>query len=183
MSSHLEEQIKGVIRPVRDFPKAGVVFRDITPLFQSPRLLRMAMDDLVQRYIETDFSHVGVMDARGFLIGSIIAYELNRPLITFRKQGKLPADVIGEAYQTEYGQAILEVHRDSLCEGDRVLLVDDLIATGGTLLAAARLVQRLGAEIFEVAAIIDLPELGGTDRLQQAGISSYCLTRFRLAEN
>lgn len=144
-----EFTLKSQIRAVPDFPKPGVVFRDITPLFQSPRALRMTVDSFVQRYIEADFSHIGAMDARGFLIGSAVAYALNKPLVLFRKQGKLPADVLAEGYQTEYGEAFLEVHADSLCEGDSVLIFDDLIATGGTLLAAASLVRRLGARVFE----------------------------------
>ncbi|WP_147469902.1 purine phosphoribosyltransferase family protein, partial [Pseudomonas marginalis] len=116
------------------------------------------------------------------LIGSIIAYQLNKPLILFRKQGKLPADVLAEGYQTEYGEAFLEVHADSLCEGDSVLMFDDLIATGGTLIAAANLVRRMGAKIFEAAAIIDLPELGGSQRLEEMGIPTFCLTQFALTE-
>lgn len=96
--------IKTLIRPVIDFPKPGVVFRDITPLFQSPRGLRLVVDSFVQRYVEADFSHIGAMDARGFLIGSIVAYALNKPLVLFRKQGKLPADVLAEGYQTEYAK-------------------------------------------------------------------------------
>jgi adenine phosphoribosyltransferase len=174
-----EFTLKSQIRAVPDFPKPGVVFRDITPLFQSPRALRMTVDSFVQRYIEADFSHIGAMDARGFLI---VAYALNKPLVLFRKQGKLPADVLAEGYQTEYGEAFLEVHADSLCEGDSVLIFDDLIATGGTLLAAASLVRRLGARVFEAAAIIDLPELGGSTRLQDAGISTFSLTAFALDE-
>ncbi len=117
-----EFTLKSQIRAVPDFPKPGVVFRDITPLFQSPRALRMTVDSFVQRYIEADFSHIGAMDARGFLIGSAVAYALNKPLVLFRKQGKLPADVLAEGYQTEYGEAFLEVHADSLCEGDSVLI-------------------------------------------------------------
>lgn len=175
-----EFSIKTLIRPVPDFPKPGVIFRDITPLFQSPRALRMVADSFIQRYVEADFSHIGAMDARGFLIGSIIAYELNRPLVLFRKQGKLPADVLSEGYQTEYGEAFLEVHADSLCEGDSVLIFDDLIATGGTLLAAAKLVRRMGASIHEAAAIIDLPELGGSQKLQDIGIPTFTLTAFAL---
>ena len=105
-----EFTIKTLIRPVNDFPKPGVVFRDITPLFQSPRALRMVIDSLIQRYVEADFSHVGAMDARGFLIGSILAYELNKPLVLFRKQGKLPADVLSQGYQTEYGEALSLIH-------------------------------------------------------------------------
>ncbi|BCA29485.1 adenine phosphoribosyltransferase [Metapseudomonas otitidis] len=174
--------IKTLIRPVVDFPKLGVVFRDITPLFQSPRGLRLVVDSFVQRYVEADFSHIGAMDARGFLIGSIVAYTLNKPLVLFRKQGKLPADVLAEGYQTEYGEAFLEVHADSLCDGDKVLIFDDLIATGGTLLAAASLVRRMGARVVEAAAIIDLPELGGSERLQDAGIPTFALTAFRLDE-
>lgn len=177
-----EASFKSLIRPVVDFPKPGVIFRDITPLFQSPKATRLVMDSFVQRYIEADFSHIGVMDARGFLIGSIVAYELNKPLILFRKQGKLPADVLAEGYQTEYGEAFLEVHADSLCDGDSVVMFDDLIATGGTLIAAANLIRRMGARIHEAAAIIDLPELGGSKRLQDLQIPTFCLTSFGLTE-
>jgi len=177
-----EFSFKSLIRPVVDFPKPGVIFRDITPLFQSPKALRLVMDSFVQRYIDSDFTHVGVMDARGFLIGSIIAYELNKPLVLFRKQGKLPADVLAEGYQTEYGEAFLEVHADSLCDGDSVVMFDDLIATGGTLIAAANLIRRMGAKVHEAAAIIDLPELGGSQRLQDMEIPTFCLTQFALTD-
>ena len=174
--------LKSLIRPVIDFPKAGVIFRDITPLYHSPRAMRVIADTFIERYVEADFSHIGAMDARGFLIGSVLAHQLNKPLILFRKQGKLPADVLAEGYQTEYGEAFLEVHADSLCEGDSLLIVDDLIATGGTLIAAANLVRRMGAQVFEAAAIIDLPELGGSQRLQDLGVPTFCLTEFSLTE-
>ena len=174
--------LKSLIRPVLDFPKPGVVFRDITPLFQSPQALRQVIDTLAQRYVESDITHIGAIDARGFLLGAPLAYLLNKPLVLFRKQGKLPADVSGEAYQTEYGQAFLEVHNDSFSAGAKVLLLDDLIATGGTLLAAARLVRTLGAQVSEVAAIIDLPELGGSQLLGEMGIASFSLTAFALDE-
>lgn len=174
--------IKSLIRPVVDFPKPGVIFRDITPLFQSPKALRLVIDSFIQRYIDAEFTHVGAMDARGFLIGSIVAYELNKPLVLFRKQGKLPADVLAEAYQTEYGEALLEVHADSLCDGDSVVMFDDLIATGGTLVAAANLIRRMGAKVHEAAAIIDLPELGGSQRLRDMEIPTFCLTEFALAD-
>ena len=174
--------LKNLIRPVVDFPKPGVIFRDITPLYQSPRAMRVIADRFIERYVEADFSHIGAMDARGFLIGSVLAHQLNKPLILFRKQGKLPADVLAEGYQTEYGEAFLEVHADSLCEGDSLLIVDDLIATGGTLIAAANLVRRMGAQVFEAAAIIDLPELGGSQRLQDLGVPTFCLTEFSLTE-
>ncbi|SDJ92373.1 adenine phosphoribosyltransferase [Pseudomonas indica] len=175
-----EFTIKSLIRPVPDFPKPGVVFRDITPLFQSPRALRMVIDSFIQRYVEEDFSHIGALDARGFLLGPILAYELNKPLILFRKQGKLPSDLLVETYQTEYGDSVIEVQADNLCEGDSVLLVDDLIATGGTLIAAANLVKRMRASVYEAAAIIDLPELGGSRRLQDIGIATFTLTAFAL---
>lgn len=174
--------IKSLIRPVVDFPKPGVIFRDITPLFQSPKALRLVIDSFIQRYIDAEFTHVGAMDARGFLIGSIVAYELNKPLVLFRKQGKLPADVLAEAYQTEYGEALLEVHADSLCDGDSVVMFDDLIATGGTLVAAANLIRRMGAKVHEAAAIIDLPELGGSKRLRDMEIPTFCLTQFALTD-
>ncbi|MGH8418644.1 MAG: adenine phosphoribosyltransferase [Pseudomonas sp.] len=177
-----EFSFKSLIRPVVDFPKPGIIFRDITPLFQSPKALRLVIDSFVQRYIESDFTHVGAMDARGFLIGSIIAYELNKPLVLFRKQGKLPADVLAEGYQTEYGEAFLEVHADSLCDGDSVVMFDDLIATGGTLIAAANLIRRMGAKVHEAAAIIDLPELGGSQRLEDMEIPTFCLTQFALTD-
>ena len=174
--------LKSLIRPVLDFPKPGVIFRDITPLYQSPRAMRVIADAFIERYVEVDFSHIGAMDARGFLIGSVLAHQLNKPLILFRKQGKLPADVLAEGYQTEYGEAFLEVHADSLCEGDSLLLVDDLIATGGTLVAAVNLVRRMGAQVFEAASIIDLPELSGSRRLQEVGVPTFCLTEFSLTE-
>lgn len=177
-----DSTIKSLIRPVVDFPKPGVVFRDITPLFQSPRAMRTVIDHFVERYVEQNVTHIGAMDARGFLIGAVVAHELNKPLILFRKQGKLPADVLAEGYQTEYGEAFLEVHSDSLCEGDSLVLFDDLIATGGTLIAAANLVRRMGAAVYEAAAIIDLPELKGSEHLRQTGVATFCLTEFALDE-
>lgn len=177
-----EFSIKTLIRPVPDFPRPGVIFRDITPLLQSPKALRMVADSLIQRYVEAEFSHIGALDARGFLLGSILAYELNKPLVLFRKQGELPADVLSQTYRTEYGEAQLEIHADSLCEGDSVVLFDDLIATGGTLIAAAQLVRRMRATVHEAAAIIDLPELGGSRKLQDMDIPTFTLTAFSLNE-
>ncbi|TWI53700.1 adenine phosphoribosyltransferase [Pseudomonas duriflava] len=174
--------LKSLIRAVPDFPKAGVIFRDITPLFQSPRALRLVVDSLIQRYVDAEFTHIGALDARGFLIGPILAYELNKPLILFRKKGKLPAELLMETYTTEYGDAVIEVQKDSLKAGDKVLLIDDLIATGGTLIAASNLIARMGASVYEAAAIVDLPELGGSKRLQDMGIPTFSLTEFALSE-
>src|SRR5690606_14460400 len=157
-----EFTIKSLIRPVPGFPKEGVTFRDITPLYQSPRAMRMVADSMIQRYVESPVTHIGAIDARGFLLGAVLAYELNKPLILFRKAAKLPADCLRAGHSPEYREAHLEIHRDSLPEGDQVLLLDDLIATGGTFLAAARLLSRLRAEVYEAAAIIDLPDLRGS---------------------
>lgn len=173
-----EFTIKSLIRPVPGFPRDGVTFRDITTLYQSPRAVRMVTDSLIQRYVESPVTHIGAMDARGFLLGSVLAYELNKPLVLFRKAGKLPADCISASYSTEYGEAQIEVHRDALSKGDQILLVDDLIATGGTFLAAAQLVDQLGAEVYEAAAIIDLPDLGGSRLMQDAGIATFTLCAF-----
>lgn len=170
--------IKSLIRAVPNFPREGVTFRDITPLYKSPRAMRMVADSFAQRYVESPVTHIGAIEARGFLLGSVLAYTLNKPLVLFRKAGKLPADVISESYNTEYDQASLEVHRDALGEGDRVLLLDDLIASGGTFIAAAQLAGQLGAEIYEAAAIIDLPDLGGSLLMQDAGIATFTLCAF-----
>src|SRR5690606_25691536 len=167
-----EFTIKSLIRPVPGFPKEGVTFRDITPLYQSPRAMRMVADSMIQRYVESPVTHIGAIDARGFLLGAVLAYELNKPLILFRKAGKLPADCPREGSSTRSGEAHLELPRASLTAGDPVLLLDDLIATGGTFLAAARLVSRRGAEAYEAAAIIDLPALGGSRLIQDAGIAT-----------
>lgn len=174
--------IKSLIRPIPDFPRQGNIFRDITPVFKSPKATRMVIDGLVQRYVGSDFTHVGAIEARGFLLGSAVAYALNKPLVLFRKQGKLPADVLSEPYDTGYEQSVLEVHADSLGKDDSVLLLDDIIASGGTFVAAASLIRRMGASVHEVAAIVDLPELEGSRLLQDIGIPTYTLTAFACDE-
>ncbi|MCL6415761.1 adenine phosphoribosyltransferase [Aestuariirhabdus sp. Z084] len=170
--------IKSLVRPIPDWPQPGVTFRDITPLYLSPKAQRMVADSFIQRYVETDITHIAALDARGFLLGSVLSYELNKPLVLFRKQGKLPAETLEEAYDIEYGQAVLEVHKDAIPAAAKVLLLDDLIATGGTLCAAASLVKQLDATIYEAAAIIDLPDLGGSQKLQDLGIPTYTLCAF-----
>ncbi len=177
-----EFAIKSLILPIPDFPNPGNVFRDISPVYQSPKATRMVVDSLVQRYVESDFTHVGAIEARGFLLGAIVAYELNKPLVLFRKQGKLPANVISEPYDANYEQSLLEIQEDSLKEGDKVLLLDDIIASGATFLAAARLIRRLKADIYEVAAIVDLPELKGSELLQDINIPTFTLTAFACNE-
>jgi adenine phosphoribosyltransferase len=172
------EFLKQTIRTVPDWPKPGIMFRDITPLFQNRKALRILIDVMVQRYIDSDLDYIAGLDARGFIIGPILAYELSLGFIPIRKQGKLPFKTIAESYQLEYGHATVEIHADACQAGDRIVLVDDLIATGGTMMAGKILLEKLGAEIVEAAAIIDLPGLGGSRRLRQAGLPLFTLCEF-----
>lgn len=174
----INEFLKTHIRTVPDWPKPGIMFRDISTLFENPKAWRKTLDCLVHRYMEYDIDRIGAMDARGFLIGSALAYSLNLPLALFRKKGKLPFDTLSQEYNLEYGTATLEVHSDTIKAGDKILLVDDLIATGGTLLAAHQLIERVGAFAVEAAAIIDLPNLKGSEKLNAAGIPTFCLCQF-----
>jgi adenine phosphoribosyltransferase len=170
--------LKDRIRTVPDWPQPGVMFRDITPLLQDPRTLRMTVDLFVIRYMRQPLDLVAGIDARGFILGAIVAYKLNLGFVPVRKKGKLPFDTVTERYALEYGSAEVELHADACAPGDRVLLIDDLIATGGTMMAARRLVERLGGVVVEGAAIVDLPELGGSRRLRDAGLPLYTLTSF-----
>lgn len=170
--------LKSQIRTVPDWPKPGIMFRDVSTIFENPKAWRGVVDSFIHRYMEADLTHIGALDARGFLIGSALSYALNKPLILFRKKGKLPAATIEQEYQLEYGTATLEVHADAIKQGDRVLMVDDLIATGGTLMAAIQLVEKLGGKTIEAAAIMDLPDLGGSRRLQESGVPTFSLCAF-----
>lgn len=166
------------IRTVPDWPQAGVMFRDITPLLQDPKSLRVLVDVFVHRYMGQGLNLVAGIDARGFILGSIVAYELNLGFVPIRKKGKLPFNTVAEEYMLEYGSATVEIHADACKPGDRVLLIDDLIATGGTMMAGKRLLERLGAEVIEGAAIVDLPELGGSKRLREGGLKVFSLVAF-----
>jgi adenine phosphoribosyltransferase len=172
------DYIRRRIRTVPDWPQPGVQFRDITPLLQDPKSFRVLIDCFVHRYMDFGIDVVAGIDARGFILGSVIAYELNRGFVPIRKKGKLPFDTIAEEYELEYGSATVELHADAIHAGQRVLLIDDLIATGGTMLAAARLIQRLGGIVIEAAAIVDLPELGGSTLIRQAGIPLFTVCDF-----
>lgn len=176
--SYDEFYVKSVIRSLPDWPEPGVMFRDVTPVFKDPKALRMVIDAFIQRYIDTGVSHIACIDARGFLFGSILAHQLNLPLVLVRKKGKLPGETIHEEYQLEYGSAAVEMQVDSVGSGDRVLILDDLIATGGTILAACTLIKKLGAEVMEAAALIDLPDLQGSTRIQETGIPVYTLLAY-----
>ncbi len=172
------EFIRSQIRTVPDWPQPGVMFRDITPLMQNPKTFRVLIDRFMHRYMDRNIDLVAGIDARGFILGSVLAYNLNRGFVPIRKKGKLPFDTIGEDYSLEYGTATVEVHADAAQPGQRVLLIDDLIATGGTMLAGARLLQRLGAEVVEAAAIVDLPDLGGSSRLRASGLPVWTVCAF-----
>ena len=170
--------IKSHIRTVPDWPAPGVQFRDITPLLSNPKVFRVLIDQFVHRYFDTRPSAIAGLDARGFIIGSVLAYELNVGFVPIRKKGKLPFTTMAETYELEYGSATVEIHTDAVNPGDRVVLIDDLIATGGTMMAGKRLLERLGATVIEGAAIVDLPELGGSARLREAGLQLHTLIDF-----
>jgi adenine phosphoribosyltransferase len=170
--------LRALVREIPDYPHAGVTFRDITPLLADPRTFRILIDEFVHRYFDVRPTAIAGLDARGFIIGSVLAYELNVGFIPIRKKGKLPFTTVQETYELEYGSATVEMHTDAVKPGDRIVLVDDLIATGGTMMAGMRLLQRLGAVVIEGAAIVDLPELHGSQRLREAGLPLFTLVDF-----
>jgi adenine phosphoribosyltransferase len=170
--------IRERIRTVEDWPQAGVQFRDITPVLQDRRALRMLIDLFVQRYIDAKIDTIAGLDARGFIIGPILAYELSLGFVPIRKKGKLPFRTLSQSYELEYGSATVEINEDACRPGERVVLVDDLIATGGTMMAGKQLLERLGAVVVEGAAIIDLPDLGGSKLLREAGMPLYTVCEF-----
>ena len=170
--------IRSYIRTIPDHPKEGIQFRDITTLLESPKGLRMTIDLLVHRYLGQDIDWIAGIEARGFIFGTVLAYELGIGFIPIRKKGKLPGEVIQECYELEYGEDCIEMHTGVIKEGDHVLLIDDLIATGGTAEAAIRLIRNVGGEVTECCFIVDLPDLGGVERLSKLGCDSFALTQF-----
>jgi len=166
------------VRTIADWPEPGVQFRDITPLLRDGAAFRALIDAFAERYADARIDAIAGIEARGFIIGAALAYRLGCGFIPVRKAGKLPFATMGEAYTLEYGAASVEVHTDAAAPGEHVLVVDDLMATGGTLLATARLMHRLGARIVEVAVIIDLPALGGGERLKAAGVPRFALLTY-----
>jgi len=170
--------IRSLIRTIPDYPKPGIQFRDITTLLQDANGLRLTIDALVERYRSSGIQKVAGIEARGFIVGSVLAYQLGAGFVPIRKKGKLPAEVISQEYQLEYGTDQIELHVDAIAKGERVLLVDDLIATGGTAAAAAKLIQKLGGEVVETAFVVDLPDLGGRKRLEAQGYGVFALCEF-----
>jgi len=170
--------IKSHIRTVPHYPKQGVMFRDITTLLKDPVGFRIAIHELLNRYTGMKIDKVAGIEARGFIIGAPLAYMLGVGFVPVRKKGKLPAETIGHDYELEYGTDRIEIHTDAISPGERVLLVDDLIATGGTAEAATKLIEKIGGKIVECAFVIDLPDLGGRKRLEKGGQKVFALCEY-----
>lgn len=170
--------LKDTIRTIPDYPKPGIMFRDVTTLMGNPRAFRQAVDELVQPYAGAKIDKVAGIEARGFILGGAVAHQLSAGFIPLRKKGKLPHNVITESYELEYGVDAMEMHTDAIEANERVLLVDDLVATGGTALAAVKLLRRAGAKIVAAAFIVGLPELKGDEKLRGVGVETSYLTWF-----
>jgi adenine phosphoribosyltransferase len=162
--------LKATVRSIPGWPMEGVIFRDLTTLMKDPEALRESCDILYERYRNLDIDKIVGIDARGFVFGAVVAYKLGIGFVPVRKKGKLPAETIEVSYSLEYGSGTLEIHKDALQEGDRVVVIDDLIATGGTAGATVELVRKLGAKIIECAFLIELPELKGKEQLKGCDI-------------
>ena len=182
MAHSLDHLLKPRIRTVRGWPKEGVNFRDVTTLFQDPDAFRVMIEAFSLDCSEHQVDLVAAVDARGFIVGGALAYQMHKPFVLVRKKGKLPFRTLSQDYALEYGTATVEIHADACRPGDRVFIIDDLIATGGTLLAAAKLFRSLKGEVTGVGAIIDLPELGGSKRLREAGLRVNTLCSFGESE-
>jgi len=170
------ERLRGKIRDIPDFPKPGIVFKDITPLVRDPAALRLTVHQLLHPFLGRDITAVASMEARGFIFGSLLAWELGLPFIPLRKPGKLPYDVQTVSYELEYGSAELEIHTDAVDASDKVLLVDDLLATGGTARAGCELIEKQGASVVACAFVIELDFLNGRNLLQ--GYEVHTLLRY-----
>jgi len=170
--------VKDYIRTIVDFPHEGIMFRDVTTLFNDPRGFRMTIDQLLTPYAGMNIDKVVGLEARGFIIGGAIAHQLSLGFVPIRKKGKLPGATLSEAYALEYGEAVMEIHDDAIQPGEKVLVVDDLLATGGTAAAGIKLIEKLGGEIVGCAFIIDLPELGGRKKLEELGMDVHVLCDF-----
>jgi adenine phosphoribosyltransferase len=170
--------IKRYIRTIPDYPRPGIMFRDITTLLANLHAFRAAVDELVWPFLKSDINYVAGIEARGFILGGAVAHVLGRGFIPIRKKGKLPYRVIGQEYSLEYGVDTIEIHADAIRPGDRVLLVDDLVATGGTATAAIDLIRKSGGDIIAAAFVIDLPELGGAQKLRDKGVKIHTLVSF-----
>ena len=170
--------VQDYIRTIPDFPKPGIMYRDVTTLFGDARGFRMTVDQMIHGFAGRPIDKVAGLEARGFVLGGAIAHQLAVGFVPVRKAGKLPGAVISRAYQLEYGEAVIELHEDAIEAGERVLVVDDLLATGGTAEAGVSLIERLGGEIAGCSFVIDLPDLGGNARLTGLGLEVQALCAF-----
>jgi adenine phosphoribosyltransferase len=178
MRSSLQQELINSIRNIADYPKPGIMFRDITTLLGNPRAFRGAIDALIQPFAGTKIDKVAGVEARGFIMGGAMAHQMSAGFVPIRKKGKLPHDIVRIAYSLEYGVDEMEMHRDAIKPGEKVVLVDDLIATGGTAEGATKLLQQMGADIVAACFIIDLPELGGRKKLEALGVEVRTLIEF-----
>lgn len=170
--------IKSRVRTIEHYPRPGIMFRDITTLLKDPVGFQLLIREFVGRYRHMQIDKVVGIESRGFILGAPVAYEIGAGFVPIRKPGKLPAQTVGQDYELEYGTDRVEIHTDAISPGDRVLLIDDLIATGGTALASVALLQTLQAQVVECAFAIDLPDLGGMARLQALGFETFSITAF-----
>ena len=170
--------IKNSITTIADYPKAGIMFRDVTTLMANPEAFKATIDAFIDAYKDQGFTKIIGTESRGFIFGAPLSYALGIPFIPVRKPGKLPRAVTSQAYQLEYGEDVLELHTDAIVAGDKVLLVDDLLATGGTIEATYKLVERLGGKATDAAFVVSLPELGGEDKMKDLGINILKLVEF-----
>ncbi len=177
-SQTLQETLLSAIRTIPDYPKPGVMFRDITTLLGNARAFRRAVDELVHPYAGTKIDKIAGIEARGFILGGAMAHQLSSGFVPIRKKGKLPHDTVRVAYSLEYGIDEMEMHKDAVKPGEKVLLVDDLIATGGTAEGAVKLLTQMGAEIVAACFVIDLADLGGRAKLEALGVDVHTLIAF-----
>ncbi|MFZ1772516.1 MAG: adenine phosphoribosyltransferase [Rhizobiaceae bacterium] len=178
MKSSLEKTLLSAIRTIADYPKPGIQFRDITTLLGDARAFRRSVDELVQPFAGTKIDKIAGIEARGFILGGAVAHQLSAGFVPIRKKGKLPHDTVRIAYSLEYGVDEMEMHRDAFAPGEKVILIDDLIATGGTAEGAVKLIRQLGGEIIAACFVIDLPELGGRAKLEALGVPVHTLIAF-----
>ncbi|MFP3544747.1 adenine phosphoribosyltransferase [Rhizobium sp. SIMBA_035] len=176
--NNIASELAASIRSIADYPKPGIIFRDITTLLGNPRAFRRAVDELVQPYAGLKVDKIAGMEARGFILGGAVAHQLSAGFVPIRKKGKLPHETVRIAYSLEYGVDEMEMHRDAVQPGEKVILVDDLIATGGTAVGATKLLRQIGAEVVGACFVIDLPDLGGRKKLEELGVDVHTLVEF-----
>ena len=172
------KKLEEYVRSIPDFPEKGIIFRDVTSVLQDAEGLKLAIDSMIKILDGVDFDVVAGTESRGFIFGVPVAYAMGKAFVPVRKKGKLPCETVSEKYALEYGFAEIEMHKDSIKPGQKVVLIDDLIATGGTMMAGKKLLEKLGAQVTEGASIVDLPELGGSQRLKDSGLALFTLVDF-----